>query len=117
MEIRTTRTTVTIEQPFSLRGCDQILAPGSYEVDTDEKRLDGLSFLAHQRIDTFIHLHKTQGRPGVGRFLSVSGEDLDTAIARGRVARDLGLNHQLADDRSSGPDTAASDRADEDGMA
>jgi len=116
MKIRTTRKTVTIEQSFSLRGCAQALEPGAYEVDTDEQELDGVSFLAHQRIRTFIHLHRTLGRPGVDRIMSVSGDDLDTAIAIARVARNLGISGQSASAPVAEPNVSALDRANDKGM-
>lgn len=89
MTIRTTTQTVTIAQPFSLRGCVQTLEAGVYLIETDETVLEGLSFCAYQRTKTFIHLDDRLGRPGTARILSVSGDDLDTAIGIGRTILDL----------------------------
>lgn len=118
MKIRTTRKTVIIEQPFNLRGCRLTLKPGAYDVDTDEQELDGVSFLAFQRIRTFIHLHKTLGQPGDDRMVSVSGDDLDTAIAITRHARSLGIASKSESAPAAGRNEGAlhQDRADTDGM-
>ena len=117
MTVRSTRMTVKLSQPFSLRGCAQALDPGVYLVDTDEQLLEGLSFCAYQRVKTFIHLHRTLGRPGTSRVLNVSGEDLDTAVSIGRAAQDRATRDQLVATNSRLADLSALGRADDDGMA
>ena len=88
---RSTRLTIDFPIAFSLRGCPQRLSPGVYLVETDEQLIESLSFSAYQRIKTFIHLHDVEGRPGVGRMLEVSGNDMDAVISIGRGARERGL--------------------------
>ncbi len=83
MATRTTTRYVEMAEAFSLAGCAQSLAPGTYTVETDEVLMEGLSFSAYRRVQTFIHLDRHAGRPGAGRVVSVSGEELDEAIRRG----------------------------------
>jgi len=116
MKSRTTKKTVMLTEPFSLRGCSQSLEPGVYLVETDEELLEGLSFRAFQRTKTFIHLHSSLGRPGTSRTLSVSGDDLDTAINIGRAAREREARAQHVGAGDAAADLSALYRADDDGM-
>lgn len=60
MTTRTSGETVTLLHPFRLSGMDEILPPGRYLVETEEERLEGVSFPAYRRLSTVIHL---AGRP------------------------------------------------------
>ncbi len=55
MTTRTTRKTVTFTHSFSLSGLGPQPA-GAYEVDTDEEEIENLTFLAHRRVATLIHV-------------------------------------------------------------
>lgn len=116
MTVRSTRMTVNIPQAFSLRGCGQTLKPGIYLVETDERLLESLSFCSYQRTKTFIHLHRKLGRPGTDRILSVSGDDLDTAISIGQAAQDRAIRDRSAAANDRVADLDALDRADDEGM-
>ena len=52
--MRTKRQTLTFRHPFSLKGVDRQLAPGEYEVVTDEELIEGLSFPVYRRVATMI---------------------------------------------------------------
>ena len=54
--MRTTREFVTFDHPFTLIGVDGVQPAGTYAVDVDEDLIEGLSFLAYQRVATIIHL-------------------------------------------------------------
>ncbi len=82
MTVRTTKKSVTFANPFTLGDVEEILQPGSYDVETDEERLEGLSFEAYRRILTLIHLPATPGTPGVSRTLTVDPDELEAALAR-----------------------------------
>jgi hypothetical protein len=56
MTLRTHRETLTFTHPFTLSGVEDVQAPGTYTVQTDEELLEGLSFLAYQRVATVIFL-------------------------------------------------------------
>ena len=54
---RTTHKSVEFVHPFQLAGVDGKQPPGTYDVETVEEQLDGLSFVAYRRISTTIALH------------------------------------------------------------
>jgi hypothetical protein len=85
MTIRTTRTTVTFQQPFLLKGAERLMPAGDYRVVTDEELIDGLSFLAYRRVLTAIYLPGT-GHASSIEMLVVDPKDLDAAQYRDRKA-------------------------------
>ena len=86
MTKRTTKKTVVFGQPFSLSGLPAELPAGTYEIETDEEMIEGLSFVAFHRVLTLLHLPANPKRPGLRESLTVDGRDLDTAIAKDRAA-------------------------------
>ena len=56
MLTRTKRVTLTFKHPFSLKGIERRLAPGQYEVVTDEALVQELSFPVYRRVATLIFL-------------------------------------------------------------
>jgi hypothetical protein len=47
MTIRTSTRSVTFRRPFFINGIDKRLPAGTYVVETDEKLLENISFLAY----------------------------------------------------------------------
>lgn len=80
MTMRTTRTTVTFKRPFVLTGLDDELPAGVYAIETDEERLEGLSFPAYRRVQTSIHLHPEPSRPGLARSMTIDPDELNAAL-------------------------------------
>lgn len=125
MTVRTTKTTVTFAQPFVLAGHEELLPAGTYEVETDEERLEGLSFHAYRRILTLIHLPTKLGHRGLARTLTIDPEALDAALRRealsGAVPAGQESNRKPSEDlpktRHVEIDRRAVDRADDEGMA
>ena len=74
--MRTTISTVVFRRPFRLSGFDQAHAPGTFEVKTDEERLD-TAFEGWHRVATTIRL-VDRGRI---QTWPVEPSDLDRAIA------------------------------------
>jgi hypothetical protein len=62
--MRTTRESVTFDQPFSLMGVDGVQPAGTYAIDVDEELIEGLSFLAYRRVATTIYLPLPRGGAG-----------------------------------------------------
>ena len=58
MTTRTAYRTVTFHQPFTLGGIDGLLAPGAYDIGTDEESIETLSFLAWRRVATTIQVQR-----------------------------------------------------------
>src|SRR5437868_6057847 len=50
MTTRSRRETVRFKHPFRIKGIDRLLAPGAYEVITDEEMIEGLSFASFRRV-------------------------------------------------------------------
>lgn len=86
MTIRTSSKSVTFRSPFTLASVHERLPAGDYTVVTDEKPLASMTFLAYQRIATWLHLPETAGGAGVARVLAVDGNELDAALERDRTA-------------------------------
>lgn len=82
MTTRTTETTVKFARPFTLRGFDEVLPAGAYNVETDEELLESLSFPVYRRTLTVLHLPATSDQPGVKRTISIDPNELDAALKR-----------------------------------
>ena len=82
MTVRTTKKTVTFANSFTLGDFDEVLAPGTYDVETDEELLEGLSFNAYRRILTLIHLPAKSGNPGHSQTLTIDPNELGAALKR-----------------------------------
>jgi hypothetical protein len=54
MLTRSRRTQITFTRPFTLKGLDHPQPAGTYDVDTEEELLEGLSFPAYRRVSTTI---------------------------------------------------------------
>ena len=56
MPERTTFTTIAFLHPFSLTDVDGVQPAGTYTVETIDRTLDNLSFIAYRRVSTAIML-------------------------------------------------------------
>jgi hypothetical protein len=74
--MRTTRQIVTFDQPFSLAAIDEVQPAGAYAVDVDEELIEGLSFLAYQRVATTIYLPLRHGGGGSVQAIRVDPGEL-----------------------------------------
>lgn len=79
MTTRTSKKTVVFRQPFNLAGIERKLPPGSYDVETDEELLEGISFPVYRRIATLIQLPTPAG---LTQTLTIDPEQLEAALAR-----------------------------------
>lgn len=82
MTVRTTKKSVTFVNPFVLGDVDEILPPGTYDVETDEELLEGLSFPAYRRSLTLIYLPAKSSRRGLSQTLTIDPNELDAALKR-----------------------------------
>jgi hypothetical protein len=82
MTIRTLYRTLSFAHPFQLKDMDRASPAGTYVVETDEERLQGLSFPAYRRVATRLLL--PSGPPGsiTGETIEVDPLELDAAQAR-----------------------------------
>jgi hypothetical protein len=82
MSIRTTRKTVSFDNPFSLNGVGRILPAGNYVVITDEELIEGLSFPVYRRVSTMMLAPtRSSGAPSV-EMLVIDPLDLAAAVER-----------------------------------
>lgn len=124
MTVRTTKNTVTFVNPFLLRDVDEALSPGTYNVETDEELLEGLSFHAYRRILTLIHLPATSGYRDPARILTIDPDELDAALKRDEAsttafaerARVQRPSKGAPDSHEAETDRRAVDRAEDEGM-
>lgn len=80
MEERSHRMSVQFVHPFRLDGVDGLQSAGSYEVDTVEEQIAGLSFIAYRWISTTISL---RGPTNLSRQLvKIDPTDLAEALSR-----------------------------------
>jgi hypothetical protein len=77
--MRTTRETLTFDQPFSLMAVDKLQPAGTYAVDIDEELIEGLSFLAYRRVATTIYLPLHAGNHGSVQAVRVDPHELTAA--------------------------------------
>lgn len=79
---RTTSRVIRFTRPFTLPGIDGVQPPGDYAVETEEERLEALSFDAWRRIATTIRLSRRPGGPSFDQVAPVDPVALEAALAR-----------------------------------
>jgi hypothetical protein len=82
MTERITHTTVTFVHPFELAGVDGLQPPGTYDVETVEEQIGGLSFEAYRRLSTTITIVRASRGPHVRQVTTIDPADLATALAK-----------------------------------
>ncbi len=83
MTIRTTKRHVTFVQPWFLDDDPKEVFPeGTYEVETDEELIEGLSFTAYRRLVSVVRLPQSLRSAGVSQALTTRPDQLDAALAR-----------------------------------
>lgn len=80
MTTRTRRTILKFARPLYLRTLDCILPAGSYNIDTDEESIDGLSFLAFRRTATWIRLPAIGMKSSSEQIILVQPAELEDGI-------------------------------------
>ena len=84
--MRHTSLEITFRYVFTLKGLERPAPPGTYRVDIEEERIDGLSFLAYRRLATFIRLPMTGHGSGSAQSFLVDPKDLADAQDRDLAA-------------------------------
>ncbi len=77
--MRTRREMVHFRHPFRINGIDRQLAPGAYEVITDDEMIEGLSFPCFRRVATMIMIPGAPPRHSSVEMISISSVDLSDA--------------------------------------
>ena len=79
MNTRSRRETVHFRHPFRIKGIDRQLAPGAYEIVTDEEMIEGLSFPCFRRVATMIMVPAAAPHRSSTEMISISSVDLADA--------------------------------------
>ena len=79
MTTRTRRETIHFRHPFRIKGIDRQLAPGAYEIITDEEMIEGLSFPCFRRVGTLMMVPGAAPRHSTMEMVSISSVDLSDA--------------------------------------
>jgi len=82
MTEKTTDSLVTFRHPFALRDVVGIQPPGTYQVETVELAIDGLSFVAFRRISTTLMLPAIGSSSAQRQFVEIDPADLAAAQER-----------------------------------
>ncbi|MGQ3486326.1 hypothetical protein [Roseovarius pacificus] len=82
MTMRSTRSTVSFSNPFTLPGYLGDLPPGDYEVLVEEELLQGLSFEAYRRTTMYLTVRGRGSHAGRTELRAISEKDLKEALSR-----------------------------------
>lgn len=80
MQERVTRTEAHFSHPFFLAGIDGVQAPGTYDVETIEELINGLSFVAYRRISTTIAIGGRPAATASRQIVAIDPADLTHAL-------------------------------------
>ena len=80
MAMRTSKRTVTFVRPFTLGGSSVEFPAGRYFIETDEERVDELSFPFYRRTATMMQLIADPLHPGVTETAVIDPLDLEAAL-------------------------------------
>jgi hypothetical protein len=84
LTIRTTRTTVSFCQPFTLRNLEGVQPAGEYVVLTDDELIEGLSRLAYRRVATLFQTPAVSASQRLTQSIAISQTELDAALMKDR---------------------------------
>jgi hypothetical protein len=96
MNMRSTRSTVTFSNPFTLPGYPGDLPAGEYEVLVEEELLHGLSFEAYRRTATYLTVRGRGGHAGRTELRATSDSDLKKVLSRDRGATEKNSHSETA---------------------
>lgn len=86
MQTRSTRSTMTFANDFTLPGYPGVLPKGEYQVLVDEELIQGLSFDAYRRTATYLMVPGSGVNAGRSELRSTTAADLDAALERDQAA-------------------------------
>lgn len=84
MTIRTTRSTVSFSNPFTLRNLEGVQPAGEYVVLADDELIEGLSRIAYRRMTTLFQTPAISASQRRTESFSISQTDLDAALMKDR---------------------------------
>jgi hypothetical protein len=84
MTERTTRTSVTFSNPFSLSDIDGVQGAGTYRIEAVDVTLDIMSFVAYRRVSTTIELPAVGSPSSQRQVVTIDPVELEAALKRDR---------------------------------
>jgi hypothetical protein len=96
MTMRSTRSTVTFSNPFTLSGYPGDLPPSDYEVLVEEELLQGLSFEAYRRTATYLTVRGRGSHAGRSELRAISEKDLKEALSRDAATTETNIHSDAA---------------------
>ncbi len=96
MTMRSTKSTVTFSNPFSLPGYPDELPAGDYEVLIEEELLQGLSFEAYRRTATYLRVRGRGNHAGRTELRTISESDLHEALYRDQGTTEMDNQSEAA---------------------
>lgn len=84
MTIRTTRTTVSFANPFTLWSLEGVQPAGEYVVLLDDEQIEGLSRIAYRRVATLFQTPATSASQKQIQSFPISQTELDAALMKDR---------------------------------
>lgn len=85
MTMRTSRHRVTFTRPFTLHGIVGDQPAGTYDVETDEELVEGLSFPVYRRVATTVFLPSVPGGTVSGQMAAIDPLELEAAQRRDAI--------------------------------
>lgn len=76
--MRTTRSSVTFERPFTLNAAVRELPPGCYQIETDEEEITATDRTAFHRVAIYFYVETAAST----RTIIVTAADLESALER-----------------------------------
>jgi len=74
MAVRTIKSSITIDTPFRLKGQDEALQAGSYDIETQEEIIEGNERTVYKRVATILYIRGN----GMLRVVTVDPKELET---------------------------------------
>jgi len=96
MNMRSSRSTLTFSNPFTLPGYPDQLPAGDYELLVEEELLQGLSFEAYRRTATYLTVRGRGRHAGRSELRAISDSDLKEALSRDQAATEYQKNQRDA---------------------
>jgi hypothetical protein len=82
LTIRTTRSTVSFSNPFTLQNLEGVQPAGEYAVLVDDEPIEGLSGVAYRRLVTLFQTPAISASHRQTQSFSISQTELDAAIMK-----------------------------------
>ena len=100
MLIRTNPSIVHFFGAFSLTGVDRVLPPGDYAILEEEELIEGLSWIAYKRVNTFIEIPSTSSNTHMTQLFTIDHDDLQTKLQKDTALVKSALIGKLTPDRN-----------------